>query len=438
MLQITPAYLGGKIGIQHILNNYYEEQIQSIEDVQQKLIARQVIEEGLIVGGVRVSLAEAIVKRNYRVSDELLSQLLKTRLIRIENTHLGRAFEVSHDTLVEPILESFSKRFEKEQAIKLQEELERQQAAELKKLAEENKDLKLVRMRQHIAGGIVTFALLVCILILLFLSFSNQGRHLELTERELTSGVYEKKYFNALRLHLVENKYQEALDAYHETIAHVLEGYSTENLDTFNYGVETNGQGNVFYYKLRFGITPSIDSLSQPIQDYITACKAKLTQKNKAQKLQSYYYYFIESGQLDSAILIGKQAIDVQYSMSEVWEMVSSHDNLFRQWLIQHPDEVLYQEIFQIHFKLLQFYQKQHIWMWLAEYSKIGYQTNRPKRLERYHHQLQELYHILQYYEPLIAPNLPEDWPYCKRWMTHLDRFEKGVIFEEPAFIKGY
>lgn len=122
-LQVEPNDLGGNDGIQNILNNYYNTQIRKIQNPEERLAARRLIEEGLIVDGTRVSLGEASVRNSFNISDELLQELLATRLIRIENTHLGKAYEVSHDTLVEPISKSAELRLQKEAELKLQQEL---------------------------------------------------------------------------------------------------------------------------------------------------------------------------------------------------------------------------------------------------------------------------------------------------------------------------
>jgi hypothetical protein len=122
-LIVEASDLGGNEGIQNILNNYYNTQIRKIKNPEEQLAARRLIEEGLIVDGTRVSLGEASVRNSFKISDELLQQLLATRLIRIENTHLGKAYEVSHDTLVEPISKSAELRLRREAELKLQEEL---------------------------------------------------------------------------------------------------------------------------------------------------------------------------------------------------------------------------------------------------------------------------------------------------------------------------
>jgi Fe2+ transport system protein B len=65
--------------------------------------------------------------------------LLKARLIREENTNRGLTYEVSHDTLIEPIEKSKQKRREEEEKIK--SELERQKLAlEAQKRSEELKE----------------------------------------------------------------------------------------------------------------------------------------------------------------------------------------------------------------------------------------------------------------------------------------------------------
>lgn len=126
---------GGKSGIKSILNNYYEQEITELEESERSL-ARKFIEEGLIVAGRRVGVSEGVEEQSFGISKDLLSKLLASRLIRAENTHLGRSFELSHDTLVAPILESFEIRRrveEKAESLKIQKEQELLINAEKKK-----------------------------------------------------------------------------------------------------------------------------------------------------------------------------------------------------------------------------------------------------------------------------------------------------------------
>ena len=104
---VTTEYLGGKEGIRGILKNYYNNQIALLGNIEEQVAARKFLEEGLIMNKRRISVAEAAVKENFNISDDLLEKLLQSRLIRPEDTRLGRTYEISHDTLVKPILSAF-------------------------------------------------------------------------------------------------------------------------------------------------------------------------------------------------------------------------------------------------------------------------------------------------------------------------------------------
>lgn len=118
-LLITPDYLGGKDGIAQILNNYYENRIGELGSESDQQTARLLIEEELIAEGKRIGVAAEKVK----ISAELLDKLLLSRLIRVSNTHLGKVYEISHDTLVEPILKSYEKRKLEEERLQREREL---------------------------------------------------------------------------------------------------------------------------------------------------------------------------------------------------------------------------------------------------------------------------------------------------------------------------
>ncbi|MCP4438786.1 MAG: hypothetical protein GY810_07565 [Aureispira sp.] len=143
--KIETSDIGGKKGIQQILNNYYQNQMASIEDNAERVLAQKLIEEGLIIDGARVSLAESIVLKRYGIGAKLLSKLLSTRLIKPENTHLGKAYEVSHDTLVEPILRSLQER----QAVEEQERLAKEKEAQQRLLAEQQEKLEAEQKRRE-------------------------------------------------------------------------------------------------------------------------------------------------------------------------------------------------------------------------------------------------------------------------------------------------
>ncbi|MEM6765571.1 MAG: hypothetical protein AAF655_11610 [Bacteroidota bacterium] len=88
-----------------ILRNYYQDQIDHLDNEAEKQAAITLIEDHLILENSqrRVSLDREMLRG--LVSDELLAKLVNTHLIRREaNKYGGYNYEISHDTLIEPIL----------------------------------------------------------------------------------------------------------------------------------------------------------------------------------------------------------------------------------------------------------------------------------------------------------------------------------------------
>lgn len=147
-----------------ILRTYYEEQLEKLETTEEIRISRSFIEDELIAEGRRVSLDRAVIKAE--ISDDLLYKLVNTRLIRREPNSLGGfSFEISHDTLLDPIMESRQERRIKEEAEKerekarlaafqRQQELEEERELREKELARaraENAELEEQRAKQQAA-----------------------------------------------------------------------------------------------------------------------------------------------------------------------------------------------------------------------------------------------------------------------------------------------
>ncbi len=107
---ITLADLG-EIG--NIFENYYEGLIAQLPTPNMRDQARELIEEGLILEGeeIRLSLHEGQIQRDFSLSEELLQRLVDTRLVRREpSSRGGFVYELSHDTLIKPILKSRRRR----------------------------------------------------------------------------------------------------------------------------------------------------------------------------------------------------------------------------------------------------------------------------------------------------------------------------------------
>lgn len=136
-LTVTPDYLGGKAGISNILNNYYEHQVVGLNNDEHQKQARHLIEDQLIADNKRVGVAVETVK----LPPDLVEKLLLSRLIRRAPTHLGDVFEISHDTLVEPIAKSRDLRRLAEE----KERLERERLEREQELAEQTRRLEQER-----------------------------------------------------------------------------------------------------------------------------------------------------------------------------------------------------------------------------------------------------------------------------------------------------
>ncbi len=105
------------VDIQHlgdleaIYENYYDDQIGSIEDPVEQQAARRLIEDELIFEDEerRLSLYEGIIV--HKIKPETLRQLVDHHLLRAEpSAQGGYTYELSHDTLVPPVLKSKARR----------------------------------------------------------------------------------------------------------------------------------------------------------------------------------------------------------------------------------------------------------------------------------------------------------------------------------------
>ncbi|MCB0706279.1 MAG: hypothetical protein KDC34_13265 [Saprospiraceae bacterium] len=124
-----------------ILENYYQNKIEEIPDPEDRLAARKLLEEGLIFEEEerRLSLYEGQLRKAYNISPTLLHQLLDTHLIRSEpSMRGGYTYELSHDTLVAPVLKAKISRLKAERQKREAEEIRIREAelAELRANAE--------------------------------------------------------------------------------------------------------------------------------------------------------------------------------------------------------------------------------------------------------------------------------------------------------------
>jgi tetratricopeptide (TPR) repeat protein len=107
---VRKSDLGGKTGMRKVLQGFYERRMWALGSVWKQKRVRKLCEKGLIDNRSRLSLEQGYIRRKYNVSKAVLSQLVDGRLLRSEPRVGSVYYELSHDTLVEPILQSQQER----------------------------------------------------------------------------------------------------------------------------------------------------------------------------------------------------------------------------------------------------------------------------------------------------------------------------------------
>lgn len=99
--------------LEGLFRDYYETSLARLDTESERQTARLLIEDGLLLAKEerRLTVDEGQLMRNYNTTKGLLSQLVDIRLLRVEpNRSGGRNYELSHDSLVAPILRARAER----------------------------------------------------------------------------------------------------------------------------------------------------------------------------------------------------------------------------------------------------------------------------------------------------------------------------------------
>lgn len=134
---------------EQVFRDYYDNQIALIQNPAEQLAARRLIEEGLVYEKEqrRLTLFDVQIHETYGISDDLLRRLVDTHLLRAEpNLRGGYTYELSHDTLVAPVLKAKNRRVEAENRA-AEAEAERQRQAERAE-AERQREAELTEERR--------------------------------------------------------------------------------------------------------------------------------------------------------------------------------------------------------------------------------------------------------------------------------------------------
>lgn len=147
---IEPDFYGGRAGIRNIIDEFYNTVIEIVPEAEREA-AERLLARGLIRNGRRIMMEESAMREEYGLSQATLAQLHEERLLKREARKGELYYEISHDTLVKPVLERFKKIEEAERERKAREEEER--------LQREREKIRRARLR-NIIIGIAALALL--------------------------------------------------------------------------------------------------------------------------------------------------------------------------------------------------------------------------------------------------------------------------------------
>jgi hypothetical protein len=144
--------------LEAIIEQYYDNQIKAL-DAAEQLPARRLVEEGLVFEEEerRLSLYEGQIFKTYKIKPDTLQKLVDSHLLRAEpSLSGGYTYELSHDTLVTPVLKAKNVRLDAERKIAEAE------AAKMRKveLAEARAQAQIEKSRRQRSNAALVVAVL--------------------------------------------------------------------------------------------------------------------------------------------------------------------------------------------------------------------------------------------------------------------------------------
>ena len=104
-LTMTMEDIGGEAALRATLEDFYKQELYALSSRRQRRVVRRLCEEYLISPeGRRLSIEEHEIHRQLTLSGEILGKLVDRRLLRSDQRADSTYYELSHDTLVEPVL----------------------------------------------------------------------------------------------------------------------------------------------------------------------------------------------------------------------------------------------------------------------------------------------------------------------------------------------
>ncbi|MBL7787766.1 MAG: ATP-binding protein [Chitinophagales bacterium] len=167
IITVTTDFYGGTPGIRQIIGEFYNSVLQKYTNANTRRHVQQLIEEGLISNGRRIILEQEYLKQTYQLTQADIDQLTNERLCRKEASSNMWYYEISHDTLLKPIISTYELRRDAEEKMRLAEEKAEayRKAAEAQAQAEKDRQLRIVaEQAKRRANIFTTIAVIVALL----------------------------------------------------------------------------------------------------------------------------------------------------------------------------------------------------------------------------------------------------------------------------------
>ena len=106
-IEVTAHDIGGSAALSKLFKNFYHLQLQAVPNRRERKAVRTLCERNLISpAGRRLSVDESEIERLLQIKPSTLQTLVERRLLRADSRANSTYYELSHDSLIAPILAS--------------------------------------------------------------------------------------------------------------------------------------------------------------------------------------------------------------------------------------------------------------------------------------------------------------------------------------------
>ncbi|NIM17538.1 MAG: tetratricopeptide repeat protein [Candidatus Aminicenantes bacterium] len=295
--------LGGETGMEDILMRFYDKLLYRLKPrVQQKV--RRLCENGLISKwDKRLSMEVEQIKDIYHVSKALLEKLVDMRLLRCDPRVGSYYYELSHDTLVEPIRKSQKRRIYKRKSIKklFEEAIELKNSLEYDDAVEKFEDILKIdskHVNAYLELGQIYFG------------YKKYGKSVKVYKDAVDNGIENALIYNWLgRSLFAAHNTKEAIKNYREAL----------KLDSASY-MAYEGIGDVYEYQKEF---------KKAAENYNKAKKINERNSGIYIKLANVY---IKKGEPKKAIKVFKRAIEINPDYANIYFDIVGELKQLRKW----------------------------------------------------------------------------------------------------------